>query len=73
MFKAKHKTSLFAACLTLLLTMVLGIAGIFSTPSTTTASAATTDVTMSIFSNKGTLSGSGAIHRFHGLKMVLRS
>ena len=45
MFKAKHKVSLFAACLTLLLTMVLGIAGIFSTPATTTASAATKTVT----------------------------
>ena len=45
MFKAKHKFSLFAACLTLLLTMVFGIAGIFSTPSATTASAATATVT----------------------------
>lgn len=45
MFKAKHKVSLFAACLTLLLTMVLGFAGIFSIPSTTTASAATKTVT----------------------------
>lgn len=47
MFKAKHKFSLFAACLTLLLTMVFGIAGLFSAPTTptTTATAATTTVT----------------------------
>ena len=45
MFKAKHKFSLFAACLTLLLTMVFGIAGVFSMPSTTTATAATATVT----------------------------
>ena len=46
MFKTRQKrVSLLVACLTLLLTMVFGIAGIFSTPSTTTASAATATVT----------------------------